>query len=281
MPTQGKSFLIRIEAVQDGCVLEVGARFPVLSDKVRIGRNPDADIQLEDMSVSGAHLELVALDDGFRVENLSRRGSTFVNGARLESGESITLSGASTWLQVGRVLLKVAVILATVPVAAAMPLPDEDSTPPVVAPIAPPGMEALERLLVIERSANPRVWIHGNLVQLFPSAARALARLCESPAQLVEQYDLMEALDPDFASKAGGANLNQSITYIRNMFVEAIERDLVGLDELKEAIAACQTWDVVDTDELDPRGLMRVLVTNVRGAGYTLMLPAKAIGFRR
>ncbi len=63
-----------------------GDHFLLDQDVVTIGRNPEADVFLDDRSVSRSHVELIREDDGgYRLEDLGSRNGTFVNRRRVES----------------------------------------------------------------------------------------------------------------------------------------------------------------------------------------------------
>ena len=63
-----------------------GDYFLLESDEVSIGRNPDADVFVDDRSVSREHVRLVREEDGgYRVEDLGSRNGTFVNRRRIDS----------------------------------------------------------------------------------------------------------------------------------------------------------------------------------------------------
>jgi hypothetical protein len=63
-----------------------GEHFLLDREVMTIGRNPEADVFLDDRSVSRSHVELVREDDGgYRAEDLDSRNGTFVNRRRIES----------------------------------------------------------------------------------------------------------------------------------------------------------------------------------------------------
>ncbi|GAA2069400.1 FHA domain-containing protein [Aeromicrobium halocynthiae] len=68
-----------------------GARFLLDTDHVSVGRHPDSDIFLDDISVSRRHATLTRTDTGFVVSDLGSLNGTYVNRDRIES--VVALSG--------------------------------------------------------------------------------------------------------------------------------------------------------------------------------------------
>jgi hypothetical protein len=65
----------------------VGETFPVEAERTLIGRSPDCEIFLDDVTVSRKHAVLHHRDDAFLVEDLGSLNGTFLNKERIESGE--------------------------------------------------------------------------------------------------------------------------------------------------------------------------------------------------
>lgn len=63
-----------------------GTRIHLDSDTVTIGRHPDSDIFLDDVTVSRRHAELHRVGDGFEVSDAGSLNGTYVNQARVEHG---------------------------------------------------------------------------------------------------------------------------------------------------------------------------------------------------
>ena len=100
-------------AVEDGPLDEIAAEGPALvvrsgggrtgehfipsSERTTIGRSPDCDFFLDDVTVSRKHAVLVRGDDGFRIEDQGSLNGTFVNRrrieapTRLESGDEVQI----------------------------------------------------------------------------------------------------------------------------------------------------------------------------------------------
>jgi len=80
------------EAVADEATLVIrsgggrsGETFPVATERMRIGRSPDAEIFLDDVTVSRNHALLVRRRDGLHIDDLGSLNGTYVNRKRIES----------------------------------------------------------------------------------------------------------------------------------------------------------------------------------------------------
>lgn len=62
-----------------------GETFSIDTDKSTIGRNPDAEVFLDDVTVSRNHAMLVRRGDGVYVDDLGSLNGTYVNRRRIES----------------------------------------------------------------------------------------------------------------------------------------------------------------------------------------------------
>ena len=62
-----------------------GETFRPAGKRTRIGRSPDCEIYLDDVTVSRTHAVLVERDRGFYVEDQGSLNGTFVNRRRIES----------------------------------------------------------------------------------------------------------------------------------------------------------------------------------------------------
>ncbi|MEO6667372.1 MAG: GGDEF domain-containing protein [Nitrospiria bacterium] len=84
----------------------IGEKIPLATDRLVIGRQPDADVCLIDALVSRHHAEIVVDQDGFLLRDLSSRNGTFCNERQvteriLEDGDLIHIGG-SAFKYVGR-----------------------------------------------------------------------------------------------------------------------------------------------------------------------------------
>jgi hypothetical protein len=64
-----------------------GETFPLESERTMIGRSPDCEIFLDDVTVSRKHAVLQRTGDAFVIEDLGSLNGTFVNRRRVEKGE--------------------------------------------------------------------------------------------------------------------------------------------------------------------------------------------------
>jgi pSer/pThr/pTyr-binding forkhead associated (FHA) protein len=63
----------------------VGESFPVRGERLSIGRRPDSDIFLDDVTVSRDHALLVGRGDAFHIDDLGSLNGTYVNRTRIDS----------------------------------------------------------------------------------------------------------------------------------------------------------------------------------------------------
>ncbi|PDQ34631.1 MAG: transcriptional regulator [Candidatus Lumbricidophila eiseniae] len=75
-----------------------GARFLLDSDATLVGRHPDADIFLDDVTVSRRHAEFLRHGTAFEVRDLSSLNGTYFDGARIES--AVLVDGSE--VQIGK-----------------------------------------------------------------------------------------------------------------------------------------------------------------------------------
>jgi pSer/pThr/pTyr-binding forkhead associated (FHA) protein len=62
-----------------------GSRFLLDADLTTVGRHPDADIFLDDVTVSRRHAEFVRVGTSFQVRDLGSMNGTYFDGVRIES----------------------------------------------------------------------------------------------------------------------------------------------------------------------------------------------------
>jgi FHA domain/zinc-ribbon domain len=66
-----------------------GEHFVPQGERTTIGRSPDNDIFLDDVTVSRQHAVLLQRDDGYHIEDLGSLNGTFLNRRRIESSSRI------------------------------------------------------------------------------------------------------------------------------------------------------------------------------------------------
>jgi ribosomal protein L40E len=64
-----------------------GETFALERDRTTVGRSPDCEIFLDDVTVSRKHSVIVRANDAFRIEDEGSLNGTFVNKKRVESAE--------------------------------------------------------------------------------------------------------------------------------------------------------------------------------------------------
>lgn len=62
-----------------------GESFEAIGDRALIGRSPECDVFLDDVTVSRRHAELTRVDSVFTIRDLGSLNGTFVNRRRIES----------------------------------------------------------------------------------------------------------------------------------------------------------------------------------------------------
>lgn len=65
----------------------VGARFLLDAERTIAGRSPDADIFLDDVTVSRKHAEFIREGDGFVVRDIGSLNGTYVNRNRIDAAQ--------------------------------------------------------------------------------------------------------------------------------------------------------------------------------------------------
>jgi len=256
-------FIVRVERAPEGGEVRQGEIFELASEQVSVGRSPSAQLSLSDPSISSHHLTLEFGEHHFTIRNVSKRGSTWVDRRALEPGEEVEVEEVA-WIQPGRVLLHVSIAESTMPVETLYSLPLQPASDVV---------SEAEVFLEVDVGLHPTVRIRGREQSLFPMALRVLWRLGESAGEVVSHDDLQDAISP--TASAGGMNLPQNITYLRDMFEEAIGYGELSEDELREELAEC--LGPARVQDMGQRELLRALVQSVRGQGYRLNLTPEQV----
>ncbi len=257
---KGGSFIIKVEKVRAGSTVPVGMSSPPIRDRAVIGRAASTDFRLTDPTVAGEHLLLETTREGFSMRVLTERGTTFLNRERAKFHQLVKVKEDRAWLQLGRVLLSVTQVQATLPFDDQLSIPAESM------------LTQTQSWLTVRVQPEPKVWVRGQLVPLFPSAARALALLCAKPGQVVSSQELKRAMNPGGHHLAGGTNLNQAVTYIRNMFLRALKDGILDEATLHRQVTRAKGVPPLIGSVKDTRELMRVLIESERGVGYRIRL---------
>jgi hypothetical protein len=75
-----------------------GQSFPLRGERMTIGRHPDAEIFLDDVTVSRRHAEFIRRGTAFEVRDLGSLNGTYYDGVRIESA----LLSDSAEVQIGK-----------------------------------------------------------------------------------------------------------------------------------------------------------------------------------
>ncbi len=247
---------LKVAKVSGQANLEVGWERVGLALPLTLGRSASADVTLPEPTVAREHVRLESSPRGLLVSCLSERGSTFLDRVRAQPGVQHEVTTSPCYIQLGRLLLRVRWEVSTIPFDNALSLPAVTRGP----------------TSWVELHGPAPMWVRvgGARVSLFPSATRVLCELLKTPGEVVAR-EVLEAAMGD--AKAGGNNLVQAITYIRDMFEAALKDGDLTLSDLRDRIARSAATPLPQgLEEMPRRGLLRTLVENVRGVGYRVRL---------
>ena len=76
-----------------------GTRFIISGPSASVGRHPDSDVFLDDITVSRRHVELVHGATGYQIRDVGSLNGTYVNGQRIDGDVALTNGDE---LQVGK-----------------------------------------------------------------------------------------------------------------------------------------------------------------------------------
>jgi hypothetical protein len=90
LPVEGTALVVRAGGGRQG------ETFPLGADRIVIGRSPEADVFLDDVTVSRSHAFLHRDDNGYSIEDAGSLNGTYVNRrrvekARLEDGDEVQI----------------------------------------------------------------------------------------------------------------------------------------------------------------------------------------------
>jgi hypothetical protein len=78
LPVEGTALVVRAGGGRQG------ETFPLDGERVEIGRSPDADVFLDDVTVSRSHAVLHRDENGYTIEDAGSLNGTYVNRRRVE-----------------------------------------------------------------------------------------------------------------------------------------------------------------------------------------------------
>ena len=79
---------------------QAGTRYAITSELMTVGRHPDSDIFLDDITVSRRHVELSTSNTGYMIRDVGSLNGTYLNGERLEDSEVSLTNGDE--IQIGK-----------------------------------------------------------------------------------------------------------------------------------------------------------------------------------
>jgi len=251
---RGADFVLAIRAAPTGSQLAVGRAFVVASEAV-VGRGVEADIRLDDITVSRRHVRFYRVSGELHMEILAHRNGTFLDGASISHGSNAKISHDAHVLQLGGALLDLYPMANTEPVLDPLTL-RTNASPNASAPF-------------LEISADGdqcTVRCRGRFLDVHAGAAKALKALCETPGTIVHEWDIQDAV-------GGSCNVQQLVSTIRKAFRLLIETGHLSDDELRCFIRRVSSGErVAQLDTLDTASLLRRFVLSRRGHGYLICL---------
>jgi len=79
---------------------QAGTRYAITSELMTVGRHPDSDIFLDDITVSRRHVELSTSNTGYMIRDVGSLNGTYLNRERLEDSEVSLTNGDE--IQIGK-----------------------------------------------------------------------------------------------------------------------------------------------------------------------------------
>ena len=79
---------------------QAGTRYAITSERITVGRHPDSDVFLDDITVSRRHVELSTSNTGHVIRDVGSLNGTYLNGERLADSEVSLTNGDE--LQIGK-----------------------------------------------------------------------------------------------------------------------------------------------------------------------------------
>lgn len=227
-------------------------------DNVLIGRGTHASLHLPDRSVSVEHVRLSFDLDRVGVHNLSRRGSTRVEGRLLSPGEVVQTT-LPVRLQIGRYGWVIEALESTLPVSVTMPIGSLERAPGA--------------LVLQDVGGRLAATLSGHPLEVRAACLRFLWVLPSNTGEVVSHDELAEACGrPPRAGEEGngGGDTHQAARGVRAA-LETLD-DTHGLLPIYLAMVSPAASGGAVVHDLQ-QSLGKLLVQTVPGKGYRLNLP--------
>lgn len=122
-----------------------GQTFPLLADKITVGRDPMSDISIADPEISRHHARLEKTDTGYQLQDMGSTNGTYIDGERLgaepaalQPGQSVVF-GSGVVLKFQKVGGEADMMATMIDPAGQVTFAEEDRTPPkITADLSPP-----------------------------------------------------------------------------------------------------------------------------------------------
>lgn len=221
------------------------------------GRNADANVFLDDTSVSRTHARFHREEPRWLVENCSANNGLFVDALPVPPGTRAELPAHACHLQIGGLLFECT--------------PSEGTTPylePILERPSSAPDAAREPLVRVRRDGDAAtLYVAGRLVPIKPLAALVLFVLAEQPGTVVHEWDILDRLRRE-------AHVSQAISEIRRVFRRLLDDGVLDAHVVRGWVEEASAGLGPETlESLDPAALLRRLVLSRRGHGYALMVP--------
>ena len=254
-----RHLVLSVVKVREGSGLTPGQVFELHQERILLGRDAEADVRLNDRTVSRQHAVLLNEGGELRLENVSARGATFVERRRIAFGETVRLDASQANVQLGGVLLRVRSNAETTAFQEAMSFDESTELTEDGAPSEP-------LLRIVWDAGRCHVRLAGKMLAIYPAAARVLAALCATPGEPVHRFDLEEALDD-------GGSLEQQVSLLRRLLADEVEAGTLPLDVLRAHVRKHLSGaQASGLEAMDAREVLRRFIGARRGYGYVLCL---------
>ena len=237
-----------------------GARHGVFARAVTVGRANGADVCLDHPTVSHEHARLEPTAGGLSVVNLTRNGTTVVDGVRLEPGARAHIPREYPYVQIGAFLIEVRNRVVTVPHHRV---------------IAPPPVGSRVPVLVVElRDGGGRALARGQELAVTPRPLVVLAALVSAPNDTVPRETVHAWVSPSGTS----TNLDPIVHRLRRALDAALDAGDLPRDAIVSSMARCGVEVAPDATSTE---VVKALVRTERSRGYRLALYPDDVELRR